>query len=362
VTEPSAPRPKVSVVTITYNQASFIAEALDSFVAQQTDFPVEFIVADDASTDGTTEIVAAYAERHPGLFRPILRPTNVGIGRNLVDALTQARGDYLALCEGDDYWIDPQKLARQVAHLDANPRTAVCFHPVQIVRDDGQPKGREFPRLAWRDDFSLERLLERNFIQTNSVMYRSLPPTDYSRVPVDILPLDYYLHLLHARTGAIAFLPEPMAAYRHHENGVWSDPKSGNLTRFWANHGPSILRGRQALLDLFRDDPDRQALVLRLVAKTFATMALEAGAEPGSPLAAAIQNHPQLATLAIEGLAREAAEGQAERKRTLRELHDLRAVAARRQARIKRLKAKLDNAASPSGKTSLVGRLRKPKR
>ena len=94
---------------------------------------VEIIVADDASTDATPAIIQEYAGRYPHLFRPILRPQNLGLNANLTGALSAARGEYLALCEGDDYWIDPMKLSKQVAFLDRHPETAVCFHPVRVV-------------------------------------------------------------------------------------------------------------------------------------------------------------------------------------------------------------------------------------
>lgn len=96
-----ASAPKVSVVSITYNHEAFIRETLDGFVAQKTDFPVEIVIADDASTDATAAIIQDYTNRYPHLFRAILRPTNVGIYANLTDALSAARGEYLAICEGD---------------------------------------------------------------------------------------------------------------------------------------------------------------------------------------------------------------------------------------------------------------------
>ena len=142
--------PKVSIVTTTHNQEAYVRRAFDSFVAQQVDFPVEIIVADDASTDSTPAIIREYAERYPHLFRPIFRPENLGLNRNLVGALAIARGEYIALCEGDDYWVDPLKLSKQVVFLDGNPQTAVCFHPVRVVWEDGHAKDSTFPDLPAR--------------------------------------------------------------------------------------------------------------------------------------------------------------------------------------------------------------------
>lgn len=116
--------PKVSIVSISYNQEEYIREALDGFAAQRTEFPVEVIIADDASTDATPRIIGEYAARYPQLFRPILRQTNIGVHANFKDVLSAARGEYLALCEGDDYWTDPLKLSKQVKYLTG-------------IRDDG---------------------------------------------------------------------------------------------------------------------------------------------------------------------------------------------------------------------------------
>lgn len=186
--------PKVSIVSISYNQEEYIREALDGFAAQRTEFPVEVIIADDASTDATPRIIGEYAARYPQLFRPILRQTNIGVHANFKDVLSAARGEYLALCEGDDYWTDPLKLSKQVKYLDRHPETTVCFHPVRVIYEDGA-KDSEFPPLSWRRDLSVDALLARNFIQTNSVVYRRQP--SYDDIPANVMPIDWYLHVRH---------------------------------------------------------------------------------------------------------------------------------------------------------------------
>jgi hypothetical protein len=240
-----SPEPLVSIVAICYDQEPFIRETLDGFLAQQVDFPFEVVVADDASTDATASIVAEYAAAHPDVFRPILRSENVGVQANLVGALQASRGRYVALCEGDDYWTDVTKLARQVALLEARPEVSVCFHRVQ-VRRPGEPDTL-FPAREVLEDPSLSRLLHENFIQTNSVVYRRLP--DYSSVPHDVLPLDWYLHVMHALTGSIAALPEVMSVYRRHEGGIWWGSDVAQ-SAFWSKHGPAMTRMCDAVLEL----------------------------------------------------------------------------------------------------------------
>jgi glycosyltransferase involved in cell wall biosynthesis len=243
VTEPkTATAPVVSVVSITYNQAAYIGEALDGFVHQEVDFPVEIIVADDASTDATPAIIQSYADRHPHLFRPILRKENVGIHANLTGALSAARGDYLALCEGDDYWTDPLKLTKQVAFLRRHPDVALCFHPVRVTWTDGSASDSELPLAKFRRDISVDALIGFNYVQTNSVMYRRLP--SYDDIPADVMPLDWYLNVRHALNGEVAMLPDTMSVYRRHPEGVWYSADT-DREKFWRKHG----FGQAALLD-----------------------------------------------------------------------------------------------------------------
>lgn len=211
--------PKVSIVSTTHNQAGYARQAFDSFLDQQTDFPVEIIVADDASTDATPAIIREYAERYPHVFRPIFRTENLGLNGNLTGALSAARGEYVALCEADDYWIDPLKLSKQVAFLDRHPKTTVCFHPVRVIWEDGHAKDSKFPPVRVRGNLSLDALILMNFIQTNSAVYRRLER--YDDIPADVMPLDWYLHVRHAVHGDIAMLPDTMAVYRRHAQGMW---------------------------------------------------------------------------------------------------------------------------------------------
>ena len=304
--------PKVSVVSITYNHEAYIREALDGFVAQKTDFPVEIIIADDASTDATPTIIQEYADRYPHLFRPILRSENLGIHANLTDALSAARGQYLALCEGDDFWIDPQKLSKQVAFLDKHPETAVCFHPVRVISEDGRAGESEFPPVFWRGDLSVEALISGNFIQTNSVMYRRLPR--YDDIPADVMPLDWYLNVRHAVRGDIAMLHETMAVYRRHPQGLWHSAYR-DRAKFWLARGFGVAAMFEAMLDLFPGDAVREELVGEGADWVLGEIAKVPGPEGRAALLDAIAQHPRLAMLALQ---HQWAQTPARRLKTLR--------------------------------------------
>lgn len=298
VTDRTASKPpKVSVVSTAYNQETYVRQTYDGFVAQQTDFPVEIIVADDASTDTTPEIIQEYTDRYPQLFRPIFRSENLGLNKNLTGALSVARGEYVALCEGDDFWIDPLKLSKQVAYLDQHPNTAVCFHPVRVIWEDGRVEDSDFPPLDWRHDFSVEALISRPFIQTNSVMYRRLPR--YDDIPADIMPLDYYLHLRHAVQGDIAMLPETMAVYRRHSQGMWYNAVA-NPARFWLAQGAAHAATFDAVIDLVSGSLVREQVVGKMGDWVFGELAKVPGPEARSVLLDAIAQHPRLAMLALQ--------------------------------------------------------------
>lgn len=121
----------VSVVTVTYNHEPFIARCIEGVLMQKVNFPIEFIIAEDCSTDGTRTICQMYAEKHPDLIHLITSECNVGANANEFRALQEAKGKYIAYCEGDDFWTDQMKLQRQVDFLESHPDYSVCFHRCQ---------------------------------------------------------------------------------------------------------------------------------------------------------------------------------------------------------------------------------------
>ena len=217
---------KVSVLCVTYNHAKFIRRALEGMVSQQTDFAFEVIVHDDASTDGTADIVREFAERYPNIIVPIFQAENQYSHGGLIARRflwPRIRGKYVAFCEGDDYWTDPQKLQLQTDWLDAHPQSGLCFHRSVVHWENGERPDSVYPddRMIAEGQFTFERLLKRNFIQTASVMYRWRLKGCEESVPRGIAPGDWYKHLLHAEGGEIGFIPKVMSVYRRHSGGIW---------------------------------------------------------------------------------------------------------------------------------------------
>ncbi len=137
----------VSVIILTYNHEKYIAQAIESVLSQKADFRFEILISDDASADGTADIVREYGERYPDIIRTFIREKNLGPTRNGYETLVQARGKYLASCEGDDYWTDPQKLQKQVDFLEANPEFAGVATEMEIVDENGSRLKNQ--KLSW---------------------------------------------------------------------------------------------------------------------------------------------------------------------------------------------------------------------
>ena len=128
--------PLVTIICLTFNQEQYIRDCFDGFFSQQTSFPFEILVYDDASTDATPEIIEQYVSCYPDVIRPTFYKKNnysQGLGYvGLYTGIKEAKGKYVAYCEGDDYWCDPNKLQRQVDFLEANQDFIICAHETVI--------------------------------------------------------------------------------------------------------------------------------------------------------------------------------------------------------------------------------------
>ena len=225
----------VSIHCITYNQSKFIGQCIDSFMMQNCNFDIEVLIHDDCSTDGTKEIVEEYAKKYPNIIKPFFEEEKQYSKGRLIDVIRKlynnCKGTYVALCEGDDYWTDPYKLQKQVDFLEAHPEYSGCFHPVKVHWENGKTQDSVYPTKEMIKDkkfITKDDLLKMNYIQTNSVVYRWLFDVKNMQelIPDGILPGDWYLHLLFAQYGNIAYLPDVMAVYRKHNGGIWFDEKN----------------------------------------------------------------------------------------------------------------------------------------
>lgn len=215
--------PLVSICCITYNHEKYIRDAIEGFLMQNVTFSIEIIIHDDASTDRTAKIVREYANKYPDLIVPILQAENQyskGIRPSPTFVWPRARGKYIALCEGDDYWTDPLKIQKQVDFLEKNSEFSICFHEVHINRANKIEE--DFITRKVADVTGLKDLIKGNYIHTPSVVFRKNQDIlDRFKISNPSLG-DYALHMLNASVGKIKKFQDVMAVYRIHEGGIWS--------------------------------------------------------------------------------------------------------------------------------------------
>lgn len=214
----------VNAVIITYNQQDYIEKAIEGAVQQKFGGEYKIIIHDDCSTDRTFQICNAYKNKYPSLIDLYKAPGNKGMARSWADALGISHSKYIAICEGDDYWTDPNKLQMQVDFLEANPGYSTCSHRVYKQKDDKRPKldSEDMYAPSIEASYDIEMMArEGNLIATPSVVYRnglfSSFPGWFDQTPI----ADYVLHMLNAQYGKIKYFPNTMAVYREHAQGAW---------------------------------------------------------------------------------------------------------------------------------------------
>jgi glycosyltransferase involved in cell wall biosynthesis len=214
---------KVSVLVMTYDHAAFIRQALDGVLMQEASFDFEILVSEDCSTDGTREIVEEYARLHPDKIRLLLSETNIHTNAVVVRGVEAARGEYIALLDGDDYWLRTDKLQKQVTFLDGHPECAICFHNVGVLEEGAKHPKRNWTAVGHPKISTFEDIWFGNFIATCSTMFRrgvipKIPDWYDAFFPIT----DWPLHILNAEHGSIGYIDEVMGVYRLHAGGLFS--------------------------------------------------------------------------------------------------------------------------------------------
>ena len=220
-------KPLVAINCLVYNHEPYLRDCFEGFVMQQTNFPFVAIVHDDASTDGSAAIIREYEEKYPDIIKPIYETENQyskrdgSIDRIMNEAIDATGAKYVAMCEGDDYWIDSLKLQKQVDFMEANPEYSICFHKVNtLIQATGEIK-EEFLIRNMLGKSTMFDLAEGNYIHTPSVLYRKYPDVfeKYQRLS-PCLPGDYVMWMLLAEKGDIYKFDKAMAVYRY-GSGSW---------------------------------------------------------------------------------------------------------------------------------------------
>ncbi len=218
--------PIVSICSTAYNLESCVAEAIDSFLMQETNFPFEILIRDDCSTDKTAKIIKEYASRYPQLIKPIYEKENTyskGI-KPMLQVIKMAKGNYIATCDADDYWTNTLKLQKQVDFLENNPLYCGCFHDCMRIYEGEKSYQKKSLRIGNQkiaEEVDLVSIIDKNNIDSSSILFRNF----IDKIPkywLETSKDDYALMVLIAEQGEIKYLPEVMSVYRMHDDSIWS--------------------------------------------------------------------------------------------------------------------------------------------
>ncbi len=236
---PNLPKsPMVSICVTTYNHSLFVERCLQSILSQKTTFDFEVLLGEDDSSDGTRDICKRIAQQFPNRVKLFLhhrenvmsilgRPT----GRfNFLWNLNEARGKYIALCDGDDYWTDPFKLQKQIDILESDILLSISCHNTKEIGGSGRSADTDSMEVG---RYTIHDLSRGNFIYTSSCVFRR--PEHYPDWFLTVAVGDYPLHMLNAQKGGIHYSNESMSVYRKHKGGIWSSLSSKEMKLKWVH-------------------------------------------------------------------------------------------------------------------------------
>lgn len=211
-------KPKVSVCMIAYKHEAYIRQAIESILSQDVDFLIELVIGDDCSPDGTAAICEEFAARDPRV-RLLPRERNLGVMPNFSRTLLACRGEYIAVCEGDDYWTDQFKLRKQVRHLETHADYSGSTHQAQVIVDNAPVRQfrENVPTILTTTD-----LIEGRLFHMASVMFRKPVVDLFCNAPL-VLGCDRLLNFCMSFVGKIHYSEESMCVYRLHGMGMSSN-------------------------------------------------------------------------------------------------------------------------------------------
>ena len=239
----------VSICCLVYNHEKYIRDALDSFLNQKTDFKYEILIHDDASTDNTAEIIKEYEKKYPDIIKPIYQKENQhskGVKISASIQYPRAEGKYIAMCEGDDFWIDSHKLQKQVTYFENHPECSLLVHASKNVTVNKEDI--EINRPFEQDcDVSTEKIINGGggLFATNSMLFkRELTesfPAFYLNAHIGDYPLTIYLSLC----GTVHYMSDAMSAYRQGVPGSWSENERKSMVQ--------SLRNTEKMIELYKN-------------------------------------------------------------------------------------------------------------
>ena len=260
--------PKVSVIMLAYNIGAYVETAIRSVLRQETSYNVQLVIAEDCSSDNTLSICRQYKQLYPDQITLVEHEKNVGLQQNFMDAHSHCLGEYIAICDGDDYWIYKKKLQCMTDFMDSQPECAICFH--RVINYYEEDHSKSLSNSGQKKITTIYDLACSNYITNSSSLFRR---AYYPQVPQwfsQITSCDYAMHMLNARFGSIYYFKRPMAVYRKHSDGIWSEVNRNK--RF--NMGIAV---REYLIDDCREQESKVYELLRDAHTSFSLIELYHG-------------------------------------------------------------------------------------
>jgi len=256
----SMDKPLVSICCLAFNHEKYIAEALDSFLMQKTTFAFEIIINDDVSTDKTVSIIKQYVRKYPHIIKPIYQQENQ-FSKNINPLVTfiipASRGEYLAICDGDDHWIDDEKLQIQISKMKEHPNCYMSFHPVYEKQDQNIKLEKILNRYSTKDKiftFSEVILGRGGFSPTSSIILKRKTVENLPKwVQTTEILSDYFLQMYSSLHGGALYIDNIMSIYRVGVANSWCDSYKKNSIE-----QKNILLSNNKALNLFNEDLNKK--------------------------------------------------------------------------------------------------------
>ncbi len=272
VTRKAGMKPVVSVLTITYNHAPYIRRCIESILMQKTTFPFELVIGEDCSTDGTREIVMDYAKDYPDVIRIITSETNVGALANYLRAYSACQGEFTALCDGDDYWIDPLKLQKQYDAILKYDAVLVTHRVLYLTYQGDKLISSEVTEPNEASGFlkTEDIILKKYRAYTSAIFFRTNIKKLFPEwIPDFVLGLDTPLILFASSIGKIYFINEMMSVYQHGIKGSWTfeQDKKVSSDKSWRADFETAYLEMYKKLDKFAEYRYSEAIQVRIQAR-----------------------------------------------------------------------------------------------
>lgn len=230
---------KVTVICLTYNHEKYIRDALDGFVSQRTNFKFEVIVHDDASTDNTPDIIRKYEKMYPDIIKPIYQKENqfrLGVNKYYKFILPISHGEFIALCEGDDYWTDPLKLQKQYDYMAAHPDCSLVVHNTERIDMKSGSKKAFLPKSfddSGKCEFAAEEVIKNHMLfHTSALFFRKEFFTKNEEFLKCHQQYDYLIKSLLVTEGSVHYVPQIMSVYRMGTAGSWTQSTSESSEKY----------------------------------------------------------------------------------------------------------------------------------